>query len=98
MGSSGDAKDGASDGCAEPTVSLVDWLERDEAELLQALERLYVPRNDARWLRRNALVALGNIGDADDLSLLVAAYADGDDAVLRETAAWALERIVERST
>ena len=25
-------------------------------------DRLYVPRNDPRWLRRNALVALGNIG------------------------------------
>ena len=28
-----------------------------------SVDRLYVPRNDARWLRRNALVALGNVGD-----------------------------------
>ena len=49
-------------GDAEPNVSLVDWLERDGAELVAELDRLYVPRNDPRWLRRNALVALGNTG------------------------------------
>ena len=35
-------------------------------ELVDELERLYVPRNDPRWLRRNALVALGNVGRAGD--------------------------------
>ena len=47
---------------AEPLVSLVDWLEADDAELRARYDRLYVPRNDARYLRRNALVALGNVG------------------------------------
>ena len=45
-----------------PNVSLVDWLERDGAELVAELDRLYVPRNDPRWLRRNALYGLGNTG------------------------------------
>ena len=39
------------------TSRLVDWLEADAAELRLRYDRLYVPRNDARWLRRNALVA-----------------------------------------
>src|SRR5262249_21116095 len=36
-------------------VDLRDWLERDGEELVATFERLYLPRNDARWLRRNAL-------------------------------------------
>ena len=47
---------------AEPTISLVDWLEADGAELVERYDRLYVPRNDPRWLQRNALVAAGNVG------------------------------------
>ena len=47
---------------AEPAVSLLDWLEADGDELVARYDRLYVPRNDPRWLRRNALVAAGNVG------------------------------------
>ena len=36
----------------------------DGRDLVEELDRLYVPKNDARWLRRNALVALGNVGEA----------------------------------
>ena len=53
-----------------PVVSLVDWLERDGEELVDELDRLYVPRNDVRWLRRNALVALANTGRSDDAPLV----------------------------
>ncbi len=80
---------------ATPTVSLVEWLTRDGRELVEELERLYVPRNDPRWLRRNALVAAGNVG-TDGLGDVVAAYVTDEDPMLRETAEWALERIAER--
>ena len=53
----GEGRDGA-----EPFVSLREWLEEDGAALRERYRRLYVPRNDPRWLRRNALVALGNAG------------------------------------
>jgi len=46
---------------AEPHVSLVDWLEADDEELASRYDRLFVPHNDPRYLRRNALVALENI-------------------------------------
>jgi epoxyqueuosine reductase QueG len=77
-------------------VSLVDWLEQDGRELVERYDRLYVPRNDPRWLRRNALVAAGNVGGAVERGT-VAAYAEGDDELLREHAEWALARIDGRS-
>jgi epoxyqueuosine reductase len=80
---------------AEPFVSLVDWLEAGDDELRERYDRLYVPRNDPRYLRRNALVAAGNAG-GDGERRAVAAYADSDDPLLREHAAWALERMRER--
>ena len=45
---------------AEPVVSLRDWLEADPAELSRHYDRLYVPRNDGRFLQRNARIALEN--------------------------------------
>ena len=66
---------------AEPTVDLVAWLEADGDELVGRYDRLYVPRNDPRWLRRNALVALGNSGGPEHASVL-AVYAEGEDELL----------------
>jgi epoxyqueuosine reductase len=74
---------------AEPHVSLVDWLTADDEELTERYDRLFVPRNDPRYLRRNALVALGNgAGDSE----LARPYAESDDPLLREHAEWALGR------
>ena len=80
---------------AEPFVSLVDWLEATDDDLRERYDRLYVPRNDPRYLRRNALVAAGNVG-GDVEHRAVAAYADSDDTLLREHAEWALAQIEER--
>ena len=80
---------------AEPHVSLVDWLQADAEELRRRYDRLYVPRNDGRYLHRNALVALGNAG-GDEHRELADAYAASDDPLLREHAEWALARLEER--
>ena len=78
---------------AEPYVSLVDWLEAGDDELAVRYDRLFVPRNDPRYLRRNALVALGNSrGDPAPAQ----PYAKGDDPLLCEQAEWALAQIRER--
>jgi epoxyqueuosine reductase len=77
-------------------VNLVEWLETDGDELVSGLDRLYVPRNDPRWLRRNALVALGNVGGPDDVPLLER-YEQADDPMLAEHARWAHARIEERA-
>jgi epoxyqueuosine reductase len=80
---------------ARATVSLRDLLERDADALLAEFDRLYVPKNDARWLRRNALVAGGNIGTGR-LRGSVERHACSDDEMLAETATWALARMAER--
>ena len=77
---------------AEPVVSLVEWLEASDAELRERYDRLYFPRNDPRYLRRNALVALGNSGDAE-LAGAAERYLEDPDPLLREHAGWALERL-----
>jgi epoxyqueuosine reductase len=76
----------------EAHVSLLEWLTLESDELRRRYDRLYVPRNDGRWLRRNALVAAGNVG-GDEVRDVVSAYATGDDDMLREHASWALEQM-----
>ena len=76
-------------------VSLADWLSRDGDELVGELDRLYVPRNEARWLRRNALIAAGNVGTRQ-LEPVVRRYEDDDDPILSDAAQWALARIADR--
>jgi len=77
-------------------VDLVAWLEADGRSVVDTYDRLYVPRNDPRWLRRNAAVALGNVGTAEHAPALVRAAA-GDDEIVAEHARWALARIASRA-
>jgi len=80
---------------ATPHVSLADWLRSDPDALRRRFERLYVPRNDGRRLRLNALVAAGNAG-GDGERDAVSAYLDDPDETTCEVAAWALARMDER--
>ena len=77
---------------AEPVVSLVEWLEAPDEELRERYDRLYFPRNDPRYLRRNALVALANSG-AGELAPAAAAFLNDGDPMLREHAEWASRRL-----
>jgi epoxyqueuosine reductase len=82
---------------AEPHISLVDWLETGANDLRRRYERLYVPRNDGRFLHRNALVALGNTGGPEHHATL-APFLDDPDPMLREHAEWAVARLAERES
>jgi len=75
---------------AEPTVSLREWLD-PTVPVRSRFDRLYVPGNDERWLRRNALVAFGNGAGGEETDLLEA-WETGEDAMLAETARWARAR------
>jgi epoxyqueuosine reductase len=79
----------------EPWVSLVELLDLDDDALLARFARWYVPRREPRYLRRNALVALGNVGDGTDpdVQRVVRRSLAGDDPMLREHAAWAARRL-----
>jgi epoxyqueuosine reductase len=83
----------------EPWVDLLHLLAADDAELLDRHGRWYVPRRDPRYLRRNAIVALGNTAAPDDVAVITVLrrFADGDDELLAEHAQWALVRLTERS-
>jgi epoxyqueuosine reductase len=80
---------------ATPHVALVDWLRGDPDDLRRRFARLYVPRNDGRRLRLNALVAAGNVG-GDGERDAVRACLDDPDEPTAELAAWALARLEER--
>ena len=73
----------------------MDWLRSEPDELRRRFARLYVPRNDGRRLRLNALVAAGNVG-GDGERDAVTACLDDPDGPTREVAAWALARLEER--
>ena len=80
---------------ALPAVSLAKWLTCDGDELVEELDRLFVPGNDARWLRRNALVALGNVGERSD-ARLAEPFLDDPEPALRAASARAVARLAER--
>jgi epoxyqueuosine reductase len=78
-------------------VDLLAWLGEEPSLDEELVRRLYVPRNDPRWLRRNALVALGNTGpDEPATRAVLEAHAGGGDALLAAHAGWALDRLEER--
>ena len=81
---------------AEPHVSLAAWLGSDGDALRRRYDRLYVPKNDARYLRRNALVALANTGSAEDVAL-AEPFLSAENDLLREQARWTIARIEERN-
>ena len=80
---------------AEAGVDLVRLLGATDEELLARHGRWYIARREARYLRRNALVVLGNVGDPHDPEVVGAvrvALAD-DDPIVRGHAVWAARRM-----
>lgn len=75
-----------------PGPDLADVLGMSDEVLLGRFGHFYIPRRDPRYLRRNALVALGNSGTSDHVPLLVE-YLHHRSALLRGHAAWALGRV-----
>jgi epoxyqueuosine reductase len=80
---------------AHDRVDLIGLLEADDETLLARHGRWYIPDRDPRYLRRNALVALGNSGRGDDprVTAVLERYLGGDDDMLRRHAAWAAEQL-----
>jgi epoxyqueuosine reductase QueG len=70
----------------------VEWLRSDPVELRSRFARLYVPRNDGRRLRLNALVAAGNVGGDGERDAVISHLEDPDEST-REVAAWAASRL-----
>lgn len=76
-------------------VDILYILEAPDRELLNKLGRWYIPNRDAKYLRRNALIVLGNTGDATSPRIKGAierAIADADP-IIRTHAVWAAARL-----
>ncbi len=74
-----------------PWIELADLLDPDDEVVLARAGRWYIPRRDVRYVRRNALVVLGNVGDGADPEVvqLLERYVGHPDPMLRGHAAWA---------
>jgi epoxyqueuosine reductase len=72
---------------ADGWVRLDAWLEASEEDLVARYARLYVPDLDGRFLKRNALIALGN--GAEEHRELARSFVD-DDPILGPAARRAL--------
>jgi epoxyqueuosine reductase len=89
-------------GLAPTSMAWIDarlLLEADDQWILDRCGSWYIADRDVRWLRRNALVVIGNSGDPADRRLwsLLERYRAGDDDVLAEHADWAISRLGGRS-
>ena len=77
---------------AQPVVELREWLSAPDDAMRAKYDRLYFPRNDVRFLRRNAVVAAG-AGGEHALRPELENIASSDDEFLAEHARWALDQI-----
>ena len=83
----------ATDG--EPWVDVLAVLAASDEQLIERFGRWYIPNREPRYLRRNALVVLGNIGDPGNPSVVAAvnaALAD-PDPLIRSHAVWCARRL-----
>ena len=79
----------------QASVDVLDLLSAGDEELMARHGRWYIPARDPRYLRRNALVVLGNIADGSDPEVVGALrrYQRHADPMLARHAAWAAGRL-----
>jgi epoxyqueuosine reductase len=86
---------GGPDRDGEARVDLLDLLGSSDADLLDRHGRWYIAGREPRYLRRNALVALGNVGDGNDPDTEAALRRalDDPDPMITEHATWAARQL-----
>ena len=75
----------------EAMVAVEELLTLDDEGLIERFGAWYIPKRDPRYLRRNALVVLGNVGDgkADQTRTWLDTYLQSGDDLLVSHAVWA---------
>jgi epoxyqueuosine reductase len=76
-------------------VPLLELLDEDDDVVLALAGRWYIPRREVRYVRRNALVVLGNVGEGSHPAVagVLARYLRHGDPLLRAHAVWAARRL-----
>jgi epoxyqueuosine reductase len=82
-------------GDERPWAPLVDLLHPDDAVVLGWADRWYIPKREVRYVRRNALVVLGNVGEGRDPTVerVLREHLAHADPLLRGHAVWAARRL-----
>ena len=77
------------------TAAVSELLTLDDDALLERFGAWYIPRREPRYLRRNALIILGNTADAGapEVRELVERYVASDDEIERAHAIWAASQL-----
>jgi epoxyqueuosine reductase len=78
---------------AQPVVDVVALLAMSDAEVVDAYGRWYMHNREVRWVRRNALIVLGNIGRVGSHVETIERYLADPDPHLRAHAVWAAGRL-----
>ncbi|MFM8482456.1 MAG: hypothetical protein ACKOBT_03790, partial [Actinomycetota bacterium] len=77
-------------------VDLFEVLEADDASLMERFGRWYIAGRDPTWLRRNALIILGNVAPvpvSDRVRRTVERYLTHPDPHLRSQSVWTAARL-----
>ncbi len=76
-------------------LPVLELLTANDTDVIERWGRWYLADRDPRWIRRNALVVLGNVGDADDEATrhVVRDYLAHEDPLLRVHAVWAARQL-----
>ena len=80
---------------AQIVVDVLELLSLSDAEILERYGRWYIAGRDPRWVRRNALVVIGNTASLhnEKAQAVVAAHVRSADPILRAHAVWAASRL-----
>lgn len=80
---------------SQPSIPLLAILDADDEELEEMVGRWYIPGREMRYVRRNALVVLGNIGRGDDPAVAAALgrALEDSDPLIRAHGVWAARRL-----
>jgi epoxyqueuosine reductase len=70
-------------------------LSMEDAQLLESVGQWYIADRNPMWVRRNLLIVLGNIGNADDEGVrdAIQQFCSHSEPMLRAHAMWSAARL-----
>ena len=80
---------------ARPWINVLELLDMDDETLLARVDQWYIAERNPDWVRRNALLVLGNIGEGTDARVVsaIARFIEHPDPMLRAHAVWSAARL-----